>query len=73
MDSELKLHDKLTGLKMRATRVKAEQKSRLHYSFSAPYPIPEELLPADRASARACIAAFGKINAYLKDRIVLID
>ena len=73
MNSDLKLHDKLTGLKMSATRVKGPVKATFHYSFTAPYPIPAELLPEDCANPRASIAAFDRINRYLKDRIVLID
>jgi hypothetical protein len=73
MNSDLKLHDKFTGLKMSATRVKGPVKAVFHYSFTAPYPIPAELLPEDSGDSRASIAAFDRINRYLKDRIVLID
>ncbi len=73
MGSDLKLHDKLTGLKLSATRVKGPVKANIQYSFDAPYPIPGELLPQNCCDTRANIAAFNRINQYLKDRIVLLD
>jgi len=73
MDSDLKLHDKLTGLKLSATRVRGPVRAGIQYSFHAPCPIPPELLPESCGDTRANIAAFNRINQYLKDRIVLLD
>ena len=73
MGSDLKLHDKLTGLKLSASRAKGAVGASIQYSFDAPGPIPRELLPENCCDTRASIAAFNRINQYLKDRIVLLD
>lgn len=73
MGSDLKLHDRVTGLKMCAIRIKGPVKSSILYSFTAPHPIPAELLPQNCSDTRASIAAFGRINQYLKRQIVFLD
>ncbi len=73
MGSDLKLHDKLTGLKLSTIRVKGAVRATIQYLFDAPCPIPPDMLPDDSRDTRANIAAFNRINQYLKDRIVLLD
>jgi hypothetical protein len=73
MGLDLKLHDTVTGLKLFSTRIRNSGKASIRYSFEAPHTIPVELVPENQWDTRANVAAFARINRFLKDRIVFID